>query len=192
MRLAAIVLATACAAACSPDDPRFGDPGAIAKQTFPGEPPAGGDGGAASFAPFPKAYDANDPPKDTRTGAAIHQGQATIDATTDCTTCHGATPIAGAPKFAFAGLAFDGPGSKTPLAFGEVIVYTPDKVVAIVKTTSDGFFAWKADQGTVPDGAKAAVRDAHDKVSKMTSTATGACNATTCHGGAAGRIDFQP
>lgn len=200
MRTIALVAAAACLLSCADTDPAFGDPGAISKQNFPGETTGsssgGGDGGGAvDFAPFPKAYDEADPPKETRTGKQIHEGKASIDATTDCTTCHGATPVAGAPKFAFAGLAFSAPGSTTPLEFGEVIVYTPDnKVFATVKTTSDGYFSFLADNGAVPANAKTAVRDKANKVQKMTASlgGSGACNSTGCHGGGAGRIDFKP
>lgn len=201
MRPIALVVAAACAVSCAAEDPNFGDPGAIDKQSFPGEPTpgtgssSGGDGGGAvDFAPFPKAYDEANPPKDTRSGKQIHDGKAAIDATTDCSTCHGATPVAGAPKFAFAGLAFASPGSTTPLAFGEIIVYSPGKVFATVKTTSDGFFSFPADNGAVPADAKTAVRDKANKVQKMTTSlnGNGTCNSSGCHGGAAGRIDFKP
>lgn len=197
MRTIALVVVAGCAASCAAPDPNFGAPGAIAKQSFPGETSGGatgGDGGAADFAPFPKAYDEADPPKETRTGAQIHEGKATVDATTDCSTCHGETPIAGAPKFAFAGLAYSAPGSTTPLAFGEVIVYSADKVFATVKTTSDGFFSFPAESGAVPSDAKTAVRDKNNKVQKMTTPlgGNGVCNASGCHGGGAGRIDFKP
>lgn len=197
MRLFASLAALACAASCAVDDPTFGDPGAINKQAFPGEAPvgAGGDGGGAvDFAPFPKAYDEADPPKETRKGVDIHQGKATIDATTDCSTCHGPTPIAGAPSFAFAGLAFEAPGSTTPLAFGEIIVYAGDTVFGTVKTTSDGYFSLPATTGAIPQNARTAVRDKNNKVQKMTTplSGNGACNSTGCHGGAAGRIDFKP
>lgn len=199
MRVLVLVAFAGCALSCTQEDPAFGAPGAIAKQNFPGESPApggGGEGGTAvDFAPFPKAYDEADPPKETRSGKEIHEGKAVIDATTDCSTCHGATPVAGAPKFAFGGIAFAAPGSTDPLAFGEVIVYSPpDKVFAVVKTTSDGLFAFPAESGAVPSDAKTAVRDAANKVQKMTTplNGAGACNSTGCHGGAAGRIDFKP
>lgn len=200
MRTIALVAAAACAVSCAEPDPSFGDPGAIAKQNFPGETSgtssgSGDGGGAVDFAPFPKAYDEADPPKETRSGKQIHEGKASVDATTDCSTCHGATPVAGAPKFAFAGLAFSAPGGATPLAFGEVIVYSPGgKVFATVKTTSDGFFSFPAESGAVPADAKTAVRDKANKVQKMTASLSGngVCNSSGCHGGGAGRIDFKP
>lgn len=198
MRPIALAVVVACAASCTVEDPNFGDPGAIDKQNFPGETSSGtsgGDGGGAvDFAPFPKAYDEANPAKETRSGKQIHEGKAVVDATTDCSTCHGATPVAGAPKFAFAGLAYSAPGSTTPLAFGEVIVYSADKVFATVKTTSDGFFSFPAESGAVPSDAKTAVRDKTNKVQKMTTplNGNGVCNSSGCHGGAAGRIDFKP
>jgi mono/diheme cytochrome c family protein len=197
MRSVAIALLAACAVSCAEEEPRFGPPGAIARQTFPGEAPragGGGDGGEVSFAPFPAPYDDATPPKDARKGADIHRGKAVIDATTDCATCHGPTPVAGAPSFAFAGLAFESAGSSAPLAFGEVVVHAGPTLFAIVKTTSDGYFAFPADRGPVPRDARTAVRDKNDAIVEMTAplNGNGACNGAACHGGGAGRIDFKP
>jgi hypothetical protein len=186
-----------------PDDPKYGEPGAIGKQNFPGEQgtssgaPAG-DGGVTggNIAPFPAPYSATSPSAATPDPTSpAHKTAANVLLTHDlaCMACHGQASTTATEKWMIGGFVAATPGGDDPLASGEVIVVDGTNVLAHVKTSSDGYF-WAPGSDALPMTAKVAIRNKDGKISKMTSSlgGSGNCMASgTCHGGSAGKIDFK-
>ena len=210
MRAWPCFLFAACAAglvvACiTQEDPPYGAPGSIANQKFPGEQTTGGstssgDGGGSSGAtggPFPAAYNAASPAAPAQATGPLHPTVAAgvpITPTTACLACHGAGQSGSTKKWAYAGWAASAPASTTGLDKGEVIVVDGNKTLGPVKTAPDGYFWIDLEAGTIGPNAKTAIRDATGKVSSMTQalSGNGDCNASSCHGGGAGSVDFKP
>jgi len=187
-----------------PDDPKYGEPGAIGKQNFPGEQgtsssgaPADGGAPAGGNAPFPAPYSATSPAPATPdpTSPAHKTSAANILLTHDlaCMTCHGNASQVAQEKWMIGGWAAASPGVDDPLAGGEVIVVDGANVLAQVKTSSDGYF-WAPGSDALPMTAKVAIRNKNGQISKMSGSLGGSGNcmqAGACHGGTGGKIDFK-
>lgn len=205
MRLWLPLFVTACAAACTQEDPPYGDPGAIAKWSFPGDPSAsssgasGGDGGAPATSKFPAPYNAAQPAAPAQDLKTLHptvaNGAQVAPALQCLAACHGEKATGSTKKWSFAGWAASGPGATTGLDKGEVLVMDGAKAIGPVKTSPDGYFWIPLESGAVTANGKAYVRKSDNTESAMLQNLgpnAGDCNAGgTCHGGSALSVDFK-